>query len=760
MTSPTLSSEPIRFSRALLWVNIKRFIWLPLLDLLGMLLFLPFVILSSGPSQAQRILENKVQLESWGGQNWFIDLTHGNPLLTLLMIATALLWAALLYSYLNDGKAVTMFHSLPFSRKQLFWNLNFAGAAGMLFPVLITAFCCLVLRYFGSIGILYSAGDVLQWAVGYFILEMVFFASAVFTGMFTGMPLVQPIFALILQGLPAVLYGLTVLCLHEGIYGFPRYADHMEWAEQLPIIKIFNSWNNPYSLTYLLAMILLTAAFLLAGLWVYRRRPLERTGDIIVFPALNPVFKYGMTYCACLSGALMTAALINQSLTWWMLLLWAFVGYCLAEMLIQKTARILNAWPGILAYALLMILLIAGIKTDITGYQRRLPQADQVAAVIVNSGEETYDGIKALEALEAQGERVQPQMVDRIDPRLCFQAPANIEAMLQVHQQLIGLRSVEVMEKSRNNELTYIMKDGSIMKRQYKLNLADYPVQAKQLYESEEYKKNRRNISYAQAEDLMWLKLSNNSRQGAQAEVVGMQEMDGLLAAIQQDLKEESFESMEGINASFYTLEYRYRMPDLDWAALQSLDSEVFDEALKEEITDYYAIDEDKLKTDPYKAGLYDRYEDLQIPGSYNHTLEWIESHGYGERLMPQAGSFEEVRLYKDYNFSGNGMDGKYYEANEKMMAYASTEEPWMTLEGESNPEAKPALAKITDQALIGQILQDNTYQPYFLAYGEAILSKEVYRLEFFNKDKNMVFSGYYYKGLPAFLESLAVSGS
>lgn len=760
MTSPTSSFEPVKFSTALLWVNFKRFIWLPLLNLLCLLLFLPFIILGSGPDQAQRILENTAQLQSWGGSNWFEQLCYSNPLLPLMLIAAALLWAALLYSYLNEGKAVTMFHSLPFSRTQLYWNLNLAGAVGLLLPVLITSTCCLMLRYFGNIGILYSAGDVLRWALGYYIMELMIFASAVFTGMFTGMPLVQPILTLILHGLPAALYGLTALGLHEGIYGFPNFADRMDWLEYLPIIKMFDLRSENYALMYLLIMTLLAAAFLWAGLVVYRRRPLERTGDIMVFQALNPIFKYGVTYCACLSGAIMTAALINETLDWWMLLLWAIVGYCLAEMLIQKSIRILKAWPGLLASCLIVLAMVAGVRMDVTGYQRRLPHADQVAAVIVNGGEEKYAGLQALEKLRFQNGRIRPQLVNLIDPKLCFQEEKSIEALLQIHGQLISRRSKEAMETYRNNELTYVMKDGSIIRRQYNVSLTDYPLQAKTLYESEEYQSNRQSIRFASAEDLLWLKLGNGGRQGAEVEVIGTQDIDGLLDAVRKDMEEETFESMEAAKGNFYNLRFRYAMPDLDWETLQKLDSSVFDETLKERISDFYAVEEDEKNANPYKSSVYDRYDELPIPGNYIHTLEWIRNQGYEDRLMPDAGSFREVRLYKDFNFAGYGMDSKYAEYSGAAMAYASTEEGWTVRDGETVLEAKPPIATITEPSLIGQILKDDSYEPYFLPFGETIQAKEVYRLEFINKDGNQIFSGYYYQGLPAFLHTAAESGN
>jgi ABC-2 type transport system permease protein len=765
MTSPTSYCKLP--SKALFFINVKRFIWLSVLNILGLLLFIPFIILNQGPGRIARLLEDPVYMENWIGQNWFNSIAF-NPMVMLMLIAVALLWAAMLYNYLNETRSVTFFHSLPFNRRSLYWNLNIAGAVGMLIPIVITALVCLLIRFIGSFGMLYQAWDVFNWFLTYFIMELVFFSSAVFVGMVTGLPMVQPIFTLIMHGLPAALYGLTAIVLHQTIYGFPNYTSQMKWADNLPIVRLFIeplfgvSERGYVGFIYLGIMLLLIIAFLLIGLWLYGRRPMERTGDIIVFPVLRPVFKYGVTYCAMLSGALLISEILNQYLQPWMLILWSIVGYCLAEMLLQKTVRILRAWKGLAAYLIILLLCMGGISADIIGYQRKIPEQNQIAAVYINGDSKTYEAVQAFDKLTDMGIRILPQWVDQLDPRLCFQDEGNIEAMRQVHQALIDKKDdkKDPYSRWRNQKVTYVLKNGRQLVRQYNLNLIDYPDLAKEIYESAEYRKYRRNISFAKSEDLHFLRLSNNQRLGAEIELFTAQEIDGLLQALKADITTEPFESMEGEGEYFIRLEYRYKLPEMDWSAMQNIAPKVFNQELREQMQRAYELRQDQ----DIKYAKYDSYNTIGITVNYNNTIQWLKANGYWEKLQPDPKNFTEVRLYESYNIPGSLQDEKYYwernyiERESYEIAYdRPTTEAVAVEEMQAGSRSNEFIA-IMDPAVIEAIIKDDTYKPYFRAYGEAVKDKKIYCLDFYDDRQDYVFTGYYYEGLPGFLKDEAAA--
>jgi len=761
MTSATSSCKLP--SKALLLVNIKRFIWLPLLNLLGLILFIPVIILNRGPVKISQVMENPENFLNWSGQAWFNEIAY-NPFVMLMLIGVGLLWAALLYNYLNETRSVTFFHSLPFNRRTLFWNLNFAGAVGMLIPIIITAIICILIRFVGNIGLIYGIQDILTWIVTYFIMEMVIFSSAVFVGMVTGLPLVQPIFTVIMHLLPAALFALTTIVMHLTIYGFPNYSSQMDWVEYLPIVRLFmipifgvstvpnrgviSNW------AYMGIMVLLIAAFLLIGLLLYKKRPMERTGDIIVFSVLKPIFKYGVTYCAMLTGSFLLSEIINEQIQAWMLIFWSVIGYCLAEMLLQKTVRIFKSWKGLAVYITVLLILTAGNAMDITGYQRRIPEQNQIAAVYINGSAKTYPAVQALDKLAEQGIRIVPQLVDQLDPRLCFREEANIAAMRNIHQHLIDKRdSYSGGNNWRNQKITYVLKDGSRIVRQYNLNLADYPQEAKALYESAEYKTYRRNIAFAQAEDLYFLRIGNDRRQGTDVELFTAQEINGFLQALKKDIQSEPFESMEGNNEYFLRVDYRYNVPELDWAKLQEIAPQVFNEELKQRIQEIYSLDEEETRNfNQYK---YNRYNSIGIMGNYENTLNWLKENGYWEKLLPDAKNFTEVRLYESYNVPGALESEKYYWEKQLISRESYEMNPIFTEEAqpvEIRPIDENRFVSIKDPVLIEKIIKDDSYKPYYLPFGAKYKDKKVYCVDFYDDRKDYVFTGYYYEGLPDFL--------
>ena len=63
-------------------------------------------------------------------------------------------------------------------------------------------------------------------------------------------------------------------------------------------------------------------------------------------------------------------------------------------------------------------------------------------------------------------------------------------------------------------------------------------------------------------------------------------------------------------------------------------------------------------------------------------------------------------------------------------------------------------LVEITEPALIQRILQEGGYDPYFLPLGEEERAKECWHIDFLSSSGDPVFTGYYYGGLPEFLQA------
>ena len=189
------------------------------------------------------------------------------------------------------------------------------------------------------------------------------------------------------------------------------------------------------------------------ALLIYRRRDMERAGDVVAVPVLKPIFKYCMTFgCALvlavspsyigtgtINASGMTAALTELAL----LLAGAFVGYFAAEMLMQKTLRVFRGhWCGFIVSGVIIIALTMLAELDLTGYERRTPAAGDVEWVHISNYSD--------------------------DGRLS--TPENIAALVDFHREIIANKPVNEAADDHNGLIfEYRLKNGKIMTRAYNI---------------------------------------------------------------------------------------------------------------------------------------------------------------------------------------------------------------------------------------------------------------------------------------------------
>lgn len=781
MTSPISSSETAAAAKrrvpnkAMLLLTGKRFIWLPALNAILLFFFVPFAMLVSGPDRVENFIYNSQLMEAAGmvpePSLWFYDMTFGNPLTMLLVLVIGLVWAAVLFNYLNENKAVNFFHSLPLNRRSLFINLCLTGAAGILLPILLISAVCLLLLFYKQFSLIFTAGQVLWWTLSSFLFTMVIFASAVMMGMVTGQPLVQPVFAVIFNVLPLGLYTIVFYLLQKIIYGFPANISRAgEYLYNLPLIRLLDG-ERPGG-GYCLVLLGLTVLYLVIAGILYRRRPLERTGDIIVYPALRPVFKYGVTFCVSLCFGILTMEVMGVNLSWWPLLLWAVIGYAVAEMLLQKSVRILSAWKGLAAYCLVFILVVAGLNFDLLGYEKRLPQVDQVAYALLNRSDYSAESVvAALDAMEDQGIRLSPQLYDSLYLYDIYRDPENIQALADLQKELVA-RKDELKERSRYNDLIFVMKDGSVMRRQYRIDGYQYPEIMKRLEESAEARLNNNSALLAEASDISWMTVRSSMFSEMESALLAPEQIAGLLAAWQRDCQADTYEEMEGERQPAYLINLRYVMPELDWEALQKIDPDIFSKSLLKDITRWYG---DVNVEDPSYNRYDQRYESLPVYGSYANTLAWLEEEGLMESLKPGENMVASIRLYKGYNYNGSAEEYSFwlsdYRSQENWQddysavaagpSAVSYEMEALMADTSAKGEAEMAGdglpgVLIEDPELIRQVLEEGGFQPYSRLLEESEWDKECWRVDFGAASGYVMFTGYYYDGLPGFLQEAA----
>lgn len=423
-------------------------------------------------------------------QRDLLDLARGIPdFLTMgvsLSAVFGVLCAMAVFGYLYNNRSACMMHALPLRREALFVTSYLAGLSILLLPhlavALTTAAAELALLPPAGWGQALPALGV--WLLAQSGIALFFFSFAAFCAMFTGHILALPAFYGILNCLVVVVYSLVTELLAQFFYGFvndvfyaeplveyctPVYAlvmachssttyqwvaDGVELSE--PIVT-YTGLDSPATVAAYAAAGLV---FAVLALMVYRCRHVESAGDVVSVPLVRPLFKYGVAFCSGLCLGILTYAFFGWTETTLALSLsavfWAVVGYFVAEMLLKKSFRVLRAWKGALAMALVMGALCLVCFLDLFGVTVKVPDAADVASLSVNGSFGHPDDSGASFSLDVTD-------------------PDQLQKFIDLHRAVVAEKdrssydssSYEPGDDYLSFSFSYTLKNGSILQRRY-----------------------------------------------------------------------------------------------------------------------------------------------------------------------------------------------------------------------------------------------------------------------------------------------------
>lgn len=268
-------------------------------------------------------------------------------------------------------------------------------------------------------------------------------------------------------------YNDTVLSMgqnHIVAWLTPVLRLHLDLQEMYkdgngPLLSV-TAWKS--LLVYGIAALVL----LVAGALLYRIRRSEASGDTLAFRPLRPVVRWvvgllgglglGLVLAGILSCTYNTPALLACIVTL------GLACMIVTQMLIARTPRIFGKlWPELLALCAVLLALTLCIKADLFGFERRIPQTDQVESV-----EAYHRGIYGNTA----------RITD----------PTEIDAIVQAHRYLADCAAKDNRGSDwhwRNTiNITYHLKNGGTLSRQYQLRDEDLTA-VRAMLESETFRR-------------------------------------------------------------------------------------------------------------------------------------------------------------------------------------------------------------------------------------------------------------------------------
>lgn len=387
--------------------------------------------------------------------------------------------AMAVYSHLYSQRSAAAYGMLPIRREGVFASVTLAGLLPLIAVDLLAALGCLAAGAAQFEAVLPAAAAMF---CGMSLMVLAYFGIAAFCAQLTGGIIILPILFVAVNIGAVVFEGVTASVVGEFVYGYTARDYGLELFSPFVGMPLRSQYSPVYQalaggelrvIGYEYTGWAYSCCCAAAGallLWpsglLYKRRRLETAGDVVAISILRPVFRYcAATACALLlafllsdlvmpdaAGMGVTGALIFALF----MLLGGLIGWLAAEMLVQKSFRVFRMgrkWFGFAALWLLLTALLMCGELDVTGYERRVPQADEVVRV-----ELSYAG-----------------------DSMTLSSRENVEAVLSLHESIIeGKEQYETAGGQANGELGYIpynirfsyeLEDGGRMQRRYYVSL-------------------------------------------------------------------------------------------------------------------------------------------------------------------------------------------------------------------------------------------------------------------------------------------------
>lgn len=306
-------------------------------------------------------------------------------------MAVAVLTVMLLFGYLYNSRGNTLMNSLPIRRESLFLTLYLTGLIPMLLCELLVMGLTILLTAAYDIGTVWF----LRWFACAALGLLAFYGFALFCAMLTGNILVLPAVYVVLnltvigfetcirELLSNLVYGMTPGALRLSFLSPP-----VKISDDLKVVTSYPETVRMEGLGTLAVYAAVGVMFALLALLLYRKRRMENVSDFVAIPVLKPVFRV----CMGFGGAFLFAAVIFENFfqnsvsgsaaAWVMavlLVIGACLGWLIAEMMIRRTVR---AFPlprkGLALICLICVMTVIAAETDVTGFEKRVPDPDKV----------------------------------------------------------------------------------------------------------------------------------------------------------------------------------------------------------------------------------------------------------------------------------------------------------------------------------------------------------------------------------------------
>ena len=544
------------------------------------------------------------------------------PVYIFTMIATIVV-----FRYMHLVNAAAVCHSLPVTRGQLYIGHLISGYVLAAAPVIVNSAILMILSkpvyydenmYYSSATEairgrdMFTVKAVLVTMLLLLLIMLFVYVISVFAGMLCGTSVMHTIGAVGLNVLAPALLAFVCEYAQLFLYGFST-SSAMRHTIKLstPVLSISSmrtrAFPNSDSINILpvIVYILIAAVIVAAGYFLYRQRKLENAAEPLAFRFMVPVVCGLITFFAATLIGLFAG---EESIFFIWFIAGTAVFYILSRMLALKTTRVFNrsTFKAFGVYAVIIAVFISIFAFDVTGYENRIPKEADIKSA----------------STDILSRYIQ---TDRTANRAEFTSKENIDNIRNLHKEFLLRKSGAVISGSLDSFLedsekscSYTLKNSHTLKRSYDASF-DFIKNSraiKAIYESDEYKDIYSLYNNDFLKDLSNVSVSlvsYTSDEYYSAEIKTA-EIDGLIAAIEKDFKDRTFEEELDANNALGAIEISLSGSDKD--------------------------------------GDYVGCNRIPVLDSDTNTIRWLKKHSYYSEIDPSEYTVKSASLFNNSNDS------------------------------------------------------------------------------------------------------------
>jgi ABC-2 type transport system permease protein len=494
--------------------------WISIIYFLVLLFAIPFEILMTTS-------DKRLMFEPANVFQYNLELQY------ILLVSVPVILPLFLFHFMQSKQSSDLIHSLPVKRDMIFHQYTLSGWFMVNIPVVVIAIIVFVQRSVLNIQSILEMDSIFYWLGMTILFNTIIYISTVFIGMITGISFVQGILSYIFLLLPVGLFVLSAFNLKFFMFGFPdsyHLNGKIKYLSPLTMLEGIQDIPNRLPLWIYVGISILL--YFLSSL-LYKNRKPESVSQAVIFPILKPILKFGMTVCCALLAAAYFGSYRELSEGWLFFgyLFGSFFGYVLAEILLHKTWRVFGYLKGYLYYGGILVVIIAIFQFDLTNFEDRIPEMEEIQQVHLSNGPYLY---------------LNPEESGYSKETFYLNEKNNIQLVRELHEQILSNKNNKKVssELSESAFFVYELKNGKKLVREYEINRDDYLAYYKPIHESKEYKEVTFPLFNLTSDEINMITIESSGYKNDRAVISERAEITELLAIIKEDILSSTYEEM------------------------------------------------------------------------------------------------------------------------------------------------------------------------------------------------------------------------